>query len=232
MLQKNPQALAKAITELYRDRSKLELLSRLAPWHIANHFSLAASYHTIVNTWENSGWLAKLGISAVTKFRTDSSVSQQFLTIEGGNPLKQAGFAQKLPITVLMDRKLQGSGWFAAEEISDGVFVRWMKKLGSIIIEPVDTAKPLQLELVGVGAVDHQLLKSMTMQLNGNTLTTAVEYHGDGSWLCRSLIPANAAAAGAALLITIKTDFVKRLSPGDSRKGSLLVKSLTLKSQN
>ncbi|MBW4464195.1 MAG: tetratricopeptide repeat protein [Pegethrix bostrychoides GSE-TBD4-15B] len=68
VVQKTPAALAKMIVELYSDLEQRQLLSRLAPVHIANRFSFQASYHTFMVALTQSGWLDKLGLNPASKF--------------------------------------------------------------------------------------------------------------------------------------------------------------------
>jgi tetratricopeptide (TPR) repeat protein/glycosyltransferase involved in cell wall biosynthesis len=87
--QKTPEALAATITELYRDRPQLELLSQTAPLYVANHFSLFSSYHSWMAALSQSDWLTKLQLTEVTKFNSQSPVACSILSIEGGIGDKQ-----------------------------------------------------------------------------------------------------------------------------------------------
>jgi tetratricopeptide (TPR) repeat protein/glycosyltransferase involved in cell wall biosynthesis len=78
-----PEALAETITELYRDRLQLELLSKTAPLYVANHFSLAASYHSWMAALTQSNWLTKLQLTGVTKFKPQSPSPCPILSIKG-----------------------------------------------------------------------------------------------------------------------------------------------------
>jgi len=236
--QKKPQALAKIIQELYHDRPQLELLSRLAPWHIANNFSFTASYHSIISTWENSNCLSDLRMATVSKFSVQEIPQSKFITIKGGktqdslNNINGIEIANNsLPIKILMDRFLQGSGWFPAENIN-GISARWMTDLGTIVVDPIDyLSQPLQLEISGIIAVDLELLKSIVIKINGNLITTTIQHRDNGSWICNGDIPPDFVSPKSVLILTIEVAETKPLSPSDTRKGSLLVESLLIKSK-
>ncbi len=225
--QKTPQALAKVIQELYRDREQLELLSQLAPIHIANNFALTSSYHSIISALENSGWLSQLHMSAVSKFAVKDIPSIKFLTIKGGVS-QQPLATNDSNRTILMDRSLQGSGWFPAEKVN-GVWARWMEKLGTVIFEPIKYSQSLQLEISIITAIDPQLIYSMVVKINGKPIKTQVHYSADNSWICRGKIAPPILTSGASVLVSIETSETKKLSPNDPRWGSLLVKSVSIK---
>jgi tetratricopeptide (TPR) repeat protein/glycosyltransferase involved in cell wall biosynthesis len=82
--EKTPEALAETIVELYRDRTQLRLLSQTAPLYVANHFSLAASYHSWLEALEKSNWLAKLKLTPVTKLTAEIPESLPMLSLKGG----------------------------------------------------------------------------------------------------------------------------------------------------
>ena len=228
--QKTVSALAETILELYSDRSQLELLSSLAPWYIASNFSLAASYHSMIVAWSSSDYLNNLGMSAVTKFRVDQPYAHNYLTVKGGNPQPNRSFRNgQLPISITMDESLQGSGWHPAE-IVNGVAARWMQKTGTVLIESLTTDKSLLLELEGIMTVDLELLDTMKIKVNGSLIKKSIEYQDDGAWICRGEIPAAILPKQTAFLIAIEVRDTKQLSPQDTRRGSLLMKSLIIKS--
>jgi len=220
-------ALAQMILELYSDRSGLELLSQLAPWHIASNFSLAASYHSMITAWSQSGYLDKLSMSAITKLRVDAPNSSNFLTVKGGNPT-HSGTQTQLPLTIAMDSSLQGSGWHPAERVN-GTTVRWMQKTGTIVIPPL-ACQPLYLELKGIAAIELQLLDTLQVKLNGKLIQTSIEHQSDGSWICRGEAAANIVPAKVSFLLAIKVEKTIQFSERDPRQGSLLVESLIVRS--
>lgn len=235
---KTPEALAQVIQELYRDRSQLELLSKLAPWYVANKFSLAASYYSIIDALNNSGWLSDLGMVAVSKLAVKNVPQNQYIAIEGNNPQSNlnniyGGGVKELnnscPREILIDRSLQGSGWHPAENVN-GVTARWMEKLGTVFVEPinVDPSQTLLLELKVITAIELRLLHSVVIKINGNLIATKVR-HQDNNWICWGEIPLNLLPQGVAFVITVEAAEAKQLSPLDLRKGSLLVERLLIK---
>ncbi len=79
-----PEALAEKISELYYHRDRLELLSKTAPLHIANHFSGQSSYHSLITALDRSGWLEKLQIAPVSKFLVDTTAQIEPLSVKTG----------------------------------------------------------------------------------------------------------------------------------------------------
>ena len=221
-------ALAKMILELYKDRPQLKLLGQLAPWHIASNFSLAASYHSIITAWSQSGDLDKLGMSAVTKLRVDNPNLSSFLTVKGGNPTQSGTQTSQLPLTIAMDSSLQGSGWHPAERVN-GTTVRWMQKIGTIVIPPL-ACQPLCLEIKGIAAIDLQLLETLKVKLNDELIQTTTEYQPNGTWICRGEVAATVVPARVSFLLAIEVAKTIQFSERDTRQGSLLVESLIVRS--
>ncbi|MEL6580416.1 MAG: tetratricopeptide repeat protein [Cyanobacteria bacterium J06621_12] len=225
---KTANALAKMITELYVDQTQLKLLSQLAPWYIALHFSLTASYHSIITAWSQSGLLSELGMAAASKFTTQNIAPNNFLTVRGGNPHNSVHVGlRQLPLKISMDDSLQGSGWFPPEKVN-GEWCRWMKKLGSVLIQPLTSLSALKLKIIGVTAVNLQLVDGIKIKFNGNLLETTVKHGDAGNWVCESVVPVEFIASGAACLLAIEAEKVQQFSPRDSRKGSLLVNSVVI----
>ncbi|MEM6612481.1 MAG: tetratricopeptide repeat protein [Cyanobacteria bacterium P01_C01_bin.72] len=225
---KTANALARMITELYTDRAQLKLLSQLAPWYIASNFSMTASYHSVITSWSQSGLLAKLGMAAVSKFTTQNIAPNKFLTVKGGNPQNNVSVGlHQLPLKILLDESLQGSGWFPAEKVQED-WCRWMKKSSSVLIQPLNSSSALKLEIMGITAVDLQLLEQIKIKFNGNLLETRVKHGEAGNWVCQSIIPVELIASGAACLLAIEVEEVRQLSPTDSRHGSLLINSIVI----
>ncbi|MDY6802577.1 MAG: tetratricopeptide repeat protein [Cyanobacteriota bacterium] len=69
---KNPEALAKVISELYYDRQQLELLSISAPIHVRNTYSYRSIYQSFMVALERSGWQEKLGLDPISKFALEA----------------------------------------------------------------------------------------------------------------------------------------------------------------
>ncbi len=234
--QKTPQALAKIILELYRDRDQLELLSRLAPLHIANNFAFTSSYHSIITALETSGWLSNLGMSAVSKFTTKNVPEIEYLTIKD-NPtqtkLDMVNFKETNSVNkiILMDNSLQGSGWFPPETVNNYP-CRWMKKLGTIIIKPINSLEPLQLQLSVLTAVDLRLLYKMKIKINGYSLKVSINHCDDNSWICEGEISPELLTPEVPFLVSIEVPEVRHLAPNDPRKCSLLVRWVAIKSQH
>lgn len=226
--QKNPEALAEMILELYSDREQLELLSHSAPLQIANNFSLASSYHSIINALDNNGLLSDLEMSPVSKFIPGELPQIEYVSIKGANTISTSNTAQLPQVREITMDTLQGSGWFPAEKVN-GVWVRWMEKLGAILVEPIDLLSSLQIEIAIVTAVDLRLLEEIEVKINGNPIKTAVNCDRDG-FVCRGDFPANLLTVGMSFLVSIEVLLLKQLSVNDSRKGSLLVRSLLVKS--
>lgn len=235
--EKTSHALAQTILELYRDRAQLELLSKLAPWYIANNFSLAASYHSFINALNNSGWLSDLRMAAVSKLAVNNLNKVQYITVKGNNPHNSnnihnsdlSKLNNSLPWEISLDRSFQGSGWYPAENVNS-VMACWMEKIGTIFVEPINTSSSstLVLELRVITAIDLKLLDTIAIKVNGNSITTTVE-NNNNSWICWGKIPFNLLPQGVAFVITVEAAEAKQLSASDSRKGSLLVERLLIK---
>ena len=230
--EKSPEALAETILELYSDRQRLELLGHFAPLQIANQFSLAASYHSIINAFNHNGILSALGMSPVSKFVPQEVPAVKFIPIKGhSEPDSTSGVmaTSQLPQarTIIMDDLVRGSGWFSAEKVN-GVWMRWMSKLGTVVIEPLDLSSQLQIRIAIVEAVDLRLANQIEVTINGNPIQTQIDSEGEG-FVCWGDFSAELLNTGMTFLVSIEVPTVKQLSVDDSRQGSFLVRSLLVK---
>ena len=224
--EKTPAALAMTIIELYGERSELERLRQFAPWYVANNFSYASSYHSIIDAWATSGYLARLGMSAVTKLAVEAPPSN-FLTVKGGDPQSITSSPAKLPRRILMNQFLQGSGWYPTEVI-EGVSARWMKKQATVVVSPIASTEQLAIEISGLTAVDLNLLDKLKVKVDGRAIKTTRQNGDCHGWVCRGKIEGYLLPQRVAFLITLEVDEIQQLSSQDTREGSLLIESITI----
>jgi tetratricopeptide (TPR) repeat protein/glycosyltransferase involved in cell wall biosynthesis len=126
---------------------------------------------------------------------------------------------------ILMDETLVGTGWYAAEE-RQGVTVRWMQQVGSVLVNGVDTSQPLQLQIQGVMAVQPELLDSLQVQVNGSEVEGTIQYQANGEWLFVGHIPIGVLPENTPFLLTIEAAEIQELSVADKRQVSLLIESI------
>lgn len=119
-------ALAETILALMENPAELKRISRSAPLHIRNMFSLQKSYYTFVRHIENSGLLKRLNVRLTAKF--DGIVSD----IPTPTPI-QAGSSQALRKSLIEGGNLKGllvSGFGHAEfprpDLNLGGGSRWL----------------------------------------------------------------------------------------------------------
>ena len=365
-----PQALAATIAELYRDSQQLEQLSRSAPIHVASHFSIHATYQSLVVALDRVNWLNKLQIAPISKLavtppQLSSSLCVKHLpnnqldncilegqeisgclfagfgAIESPYPdLNLNGFSRwalspeskfvleteapkqghillayrnicpdqvleiwqedrlliqtlvehseirqenslifpvqlkpglnfftlkthqiqedssrrKLAVliekirfipnlnwhelgnaqtrgatekTIVMDGTLQGTGWFPSEQVN-GQPVRWMKKIGRVIITETIAGQAVSVRILGIAAVNPQLVAQMTVRANDNPVQGQVQQHDDGSWCFEGVIPAKERMAGDSFVLSIVAPWVEQLSTVDDRCASLLIEKVSL----
>ncbi len=126
---------------------------------------------------------------------------------------------------ILMDETLLGTGWYAAEQ-RHGVAVRWMQKVGSVVVEGVDTSQALQLQIEGITAVQPGLLESLRLQVNGTEVEGTVQSQPDGEWQFEGQIPVGFLPENTPFLLTLEAAEVQQLSIEDERCVSLLIASI------
>ena len=142
-----------------------------------------------------------------------------------GNHLKSNPLKEKL---ILMDENLQGLGWFPSESL-EGTSVRWMEKIGSIIVEGIDTDQPLQIKLLGVTAIDRQFITNIVVRVNNHPIEGKVQQLPNNSWEFEGIIASEILTPGCHFLLSIESPDVRQLSFSDSRCASLLIKSIAIK---
>ena len=232
--ERTPKALANTIEELYHDRPQLNLLSQFAPLYVANNYSLISSYHSIITALSNNGCLERLQMPAVSKFAVENIPKVSVLTIKGSQKAIANG-QTNLPFpqtrTIMMDASISGNGWFPSEKV-EGKMARWMEKLGTVIIEPMDLSRPLLLEISILNTVDVQLIYSMSVRIDDYSLRFNIFNRNDGTWSCQCQIPDGLLPSETSFLLSIETVAVKQLSPQDLRRASLLVESILIKPQS
>ena len=365
-----PQALAATITELYRDSQQLEQLSRAAPIHVASHFSIHATYQSLVVALDRVNWLNKLQIAPISKLAvtppqlssalcvkylpnnqldncilegqdTSGCLFAGFGAIESPYPdlnldgysrwalspeskfvletqapkpghlllayrnvcpgqvleiwqedrlliktlvenseirkenslifpiqlksglnfftlkthqttedrsnrklavliekirfipnlnwhelgkAKTQGTAEK---TIVMDGMLQGTGWFPRENVN-GVAMRWMERVGSVIIAGMDVTQPLLVRVRGRTAIVPQFLENLTLKVNSNPIPVKVEPQKDGSWQLSGKVPSNILTPQSPFLLSLHSPAVRQLSPQDHRQASVLVEKIVI----
>ncbi len=126
---------------------------------------------------------------------------------------------------ILMDENLQGTGWFPAEQRND-IPVRWMQKVGSIVVEGVDTAKPFQVKVQGVAATEQGLIDQFSVRVNGTPVLGEVQHQPDGLWQFEGQVAFGILPQDTPFLLTLEAPKVKQLSSEDQRCCSLLVQEI------
>ena len=126
---------------------------------------------------------------------------------------------------ILMDENLQGTGWFAAEQ-HNNTPVRWMQKVGSIVVEEVDTTKPFQVKVQGVAATEQQFIDHLKLRVNGTQVQGKVQHQLDGQWQFEGQVADGILPDNAPFLLTLEAPKVKQLSSEDQRCCSLLVQEI------
>ncbi|NEO67313.1 MAG: hypothetical protein F6J98_45960, partial [Moorea sp. SIO4G2] len=130
-------------------------------------------------------------------------------------------------LSILMDKHLNGIGWLSPDTL-DGTPVRWMEKVGSVIIDGINTIKPLQVRVSGIMAVEKRFISDMVVKVNGNPIDGEVQEQSDKSWVFEGIIPSGRLTLNAPFVLSIESPGVGQLSSIDSRLASLLVKSVTI----
>ncbi|WP_413167436.1 tetratricopeptide repeat protein [Capilliphycus salinus ALCB114379] len=126
---------------------------------------------------------------------------------------------------IFMDENLLGSGWFSPEK-RQGVAVRWMQKVGSLMVEGVDTSQSLQVQIHGISAVEQGLLDTLWVRINGNLVPGAVRHQPDGKWQFEGEVPAGVLPENTPFLLTVEASEVKPLSSEDQRFVSVLIQEI------
>ncbi|MGB3405210.1 MAG: tetratricopeptide repeat protein [Microcoleaceae cyanobacterium] len=135
---------------------------------------------------------------------------------------KPQGVSEKL---ISMDSSLKGTGWFPWENV-DGVALRWMEKVGSVLIENMDVTQPLEVQIQGRKAVVPQVLETLSLKVNGNDIPGEVEPQADSRWRMRGRIPPGILTPEAPFVLSLHSETVNQLSPQDSRRASVLVEEI------
>ncbi|NEP69674.1 MULTISPECIES: tetratricopeptide repeat protein [Moorena] len=130
-------------------------------------------------------------------------------------------------LSILMDDHLNGIGWLSPETLN-GTPVRWMEKVGSVIIDGINTIKPLQVRVSGMMAIEKRFIRDMVVKINGNAIDGEVQEQSDKSWVFEGIIPSGRLTLNAPFVLSIESPGVGQLSSIDSRLASLLVKSVTI----
>ncbi len=138
---------------------------------------------------------------------------------------KEQGVTEKL---IRMDGTLQGTGWFPWESLN-GVPVRWMERVGSVIVEGMNVTQPLQVKVGAIAAVDSRFVENLTLKVNGNPILAEVKHLENQSWELEAKIPARMLTPYAPFVLSLHAPDVKQLSPQDSRHASVLVKDILVK---
>ena len=369
--EKNPEALAHKIAQLYCDLHKLKLLSTLAPIHIANSFSTHSIYQSLVVALDKANWLEKLELTPISKFAVSpkdllpltyikprknitgkiniiagsgiegfqfsgfghlepsypdinllspsrwtlypeskfimeaKEAKQGHIVIRGRNVcsgqylqlwqeekllfstvVEQEEISQgnlfALPIflvkglnfftlktekyqqdgngrslgflvegidfleqldwekfqggfndtlmeerEILMDEHLQGTGWFGAENLN-GKPVRWMGKVGTVILDNIRVGSPLRLKIKGVTAIDFQLISQLKVKVNGSEINGESQIEKDGSWIFEGIIGKDLLSSGDRAILMLQANSARQLSLSDDRWASLLVESVRI----
>ncbi len=123
---------------------------------------------------------------------------------------------------ILMDETLLGTGWYPSEN-RQAEAVRWMQKVGSVVVEGVETDKPLQLQIQGVTAVERQYVEQLQVQVNGAAVEGTVQHQLNGQWLFEGYIPPGVLPVGLPFLLTLLALDTQPLSESDTRCVSLLI---------
>ncbi|MDY6937864.1 MAG: tetratricopeptide repeat protein [Cyanobacteriota bacterium] len=126
---------------------------------------------------------------------------------------------------ILMDETLLGTGWFPSEE-REGVAVRWMEKVGSVVVEGVDTTQPLQVRVRGMAVREEHLLETLQVKVNGHLVKGDIERRSNGEWQFEGQVPVEVLPQNMPFLLTLEASEVQRLSAEDERSVSLLVASI------
>ncbi|MGB3534820.1 MAG: tetratricopeptide repeat protein [Microcoleaceae cyanobacterium] len=126
---------------------------------------------------------------------------------------------------ILMDASLQGTGWFPWENV-DGVALRWMERVGSVIIDDMDVTQPLEVQIRGRTAVIPQVLDNLSLKVNGNPIPAKVEPQADGSWRLLGYISPKILTPQAPFVLSLHSAEVHQLSPQDCRRASVLVEEI------
>ncbi len=129
---------------------------------------------------------------------------------------------------ILMDETLLGTGWYGAEE-HHGAKVRWMQKVGSVVVEGVDTTQQRQLYIQGAATVKPELLDALQVQVNGHVVAGEIQSQPSGEWQFVGNIPPEILSENTPFLLTLKASEVQQLSPADERCVSLLVASIVFR---
>ncbi len=132
---------------------------------------------------------------------------------------------------ILMDETMLGTGWYSPEE-HHGVGVRWMQKIGSVIVEGVDTTQPLQLQIQGITAIQQGLLESLRVQVNGRFVEGTVQSQPNGEWEFEGQIPVGVLPENTPFLLTLEASEVQQLSVEDKRWVSVLVQAVRFMTLN
>ncbi|MGB3401844.1 MAG: tetratricopeptide repeat protein [Microcoleaceae cyanobacterium] len=132
---------------------------------------------------------------------------------------------------ILVDETLLGTGWYGTEE-RDGVKVRWMQKVGSVVVESVNTTQALQLYIQGAATVKPELLEGLQIQVNGHLIEGEIQSQTSGEWQFVGEIPAEMLSENTPFLLTLKASEVQQLSPSDERCVSFLVEKITFVTLN
>ncbi|NEO12385.1 MULTISPECIES: tetratricopeptide repeat protein [unclassified Moorena] len=130
-------------------------------------------------------------------------------------------------LSILMDDHLNGIGWLSPDTLN-GTPVRWMEKVGSVIIDGINTIKPLQVRVSGMMAVEKRFISDMVVKVNGNAIDGEVQEQSDKSWVFEGIIPSGSLTLNAPFVLSIESPGVGQLSSIDSRLASLLVKSVII----
>ncbi len=170
------------------------------------------------------------------KYQPDGSGRSLGFLVEGIDFLEQldwekfpGGFNDTLMAEqeILMDEHLQGTGWFGAENLN-GKPVRWMGKVGTVILDKIKGGSPLGLKIKGVTAVDQQLISQLKVKVNGSEINGESQTEQDGSWIFEGIIGKDLLSSGSRVILMLQANSARQLSPSDDRWGSLLVESVRI----
>ena len=194
----------------------------------------AANVFTIPISWQKGLNLLEL---KVDKYYEDQSHRRLAILLESitftdkldwqnwDNHRSNNALKEKL---ILMDENLQGLGWFPTE-IFAGKSVRWMEKIGSVVVEGMETDQPLQIKISGITAIDRQFITNMVVKVDSHILEGQVQQLPNNSWEFSGIITTEMLTAGRHFLLSLESPDVKQLSPSDARCASLLIQSIAIK---
>ncbi len=128
-------------------------------------------------------------------------------------------------IEISMDANLQGAGWLPVENLN-GIPVRWMPKTASIIVDGIDTVKPLKLTISGIAAVKPEFIDRLTVSIAGNPLEGNIQRQANG-WSFTAVIP-DLLGISVPFVLTLDASGMAPLGIRDPRIASLLIKTVKL----